>query len=147
MKKLIFVLLTILILAMLIVPSNARERITTQSSPPMKTQLLACNFICDAGLLGGFSPLAYLWKDVHDVEDIDIKSGGLSPSSIRGTAWTRSNDGHGRGLDADKLDGKHKNYFLKKINTLNKRNKKLNKRVTSLTKKLKALTNHVNALH
>ena len=145
MKRLIFVLLTISVLAMFVYPAFAVEKIP--QSPPIKTQAEPCDDFCDAGSLWGMYPWEFLWDGINDVEDKDIVVGGLSPISIRGTAWTRSNDGHGRGLDADKLDGKHKNYFLKKINTLNKRNKKLNKRVTSLSKKLNRLTNHVNSLH
>lgn len=144
MKRLFVVLLTILILAILIVPSSAKERIP--QPPPIKTQAEPCDLTCDAGTLSGMTSWDFLWDSVGDVWDIDIMPGGLSPSSIRGIAWTRANDGHGRGLDADKLDGKHKGYFLTKINTLNKRNKKLNRRVTVLSKRQVRLTRRITAL-
>ena len=114
--------------------------------PPVKTQINGCDYTCDAALFGGYSPFAYLWKDVNDVQDIDIQLGGLSPNSITGRAWTRANDGHNTGLNADMLDGRHKGYFTSKINTLNARNKKLNRRVTILNKRQVRLTRRINAL-
>ena len=144
MKKLLLVLLTIFALTMFAYPALALNKAANQ--PPIKTQAEPCDVYCDAGSLLGMWPWDFLWDGVHDVSDLDIQYGGLSPASISGRAWTRANDGHNTGLNADMLDGRHKGYFTSKINTLNARNKKLNRRVTVLSKRQVRLTRRITAL-
>jgi hypothetical protein len=55
--------------------------------------------------LGHNHDAEYVNDNEGEVGDADIAAGGLSPSSITGTAWTGTNDGSGSLLDADLLDG------------------------------------------
>lgn len=55
---------------------------------------------------------AYVNDNSGEVDDSDIIPGGLSANSIKGNAWTATNDGSGSGLEADLLDGQHANDLV-----------------------------------
>lgn len=58
-------------------------------------------------------PLTTLNIESHTVTDLVDKVNEIITVSLANTAiWTSANDGPGSGLDADTLDGQHKNYFI-----------------------------------